>query len=94
MMRIIVDPDMAGTVLDATEHTRETRRSAIDEIASRLEDRLAAMGLEHIEVEREYRTTGRRDDSGDGVLSTILDEVLIEQVDDIRSALGLGTVAS
>ena len=89
---IIISADTVTCILTDAEHTREASRAAIDEIATRVEAELAARGLDHVEVEREYRTTGRHDDGAD--LHLILDAVLIDQSSSIRSALGLGTVAS
>ena len=84
---IIIDPDTVTVVLTDTENSREISRAAIDEIAWRLESELDRLGIEGVEVEREYRTTGRHDDSSD--FGTALAAVLIDQCDEIRTALGL-----
>lgn len=82
---IIIDRDTVTTVLDAEEHTRDASRAAIDEIAARVEAELARRGIDGVEVEREYRATGRRSDSIE--YHTIMEAVLIGQVDEIRAAV-------
>ena len=84
---IIIDPDTVTVVLTDAEHTREFSRAAIDEIANRVEAELELRGIEGVDVEREYRTTGRHDDSS--VFHAVFDAVLIYQVDEIRAAIGL-----
>ena len=97
---VIIDSDTVTCILADAEHTRDASRAAIDEIATRVEAELCARELDGVTVERDYFTTGRRDDtdcdSGDldsdkirSLLCSILDAVLIDQVAHIRSALGL-----
>jgi len=89
---IIIDPDTVTMVLTDAEHTREISRAAIDEIASRVETELELRGIEGVDVEREYRSSGRLDDSSEH--HAVLDAVLVGQCDEIRIELGLGEVAS
>jgi len=84
---IIIDPDTVTMVLTDAEHTLEISRAAIDEIASRVETELELRGIEGVDVVREYRTTGRFDDSSD--FHTALEAVLVHQCDEIRIELGL-----
>lgn len=82
---IIIDRDTCTMVLDSAELTSDRVRPCVDEIASRVEAALEAAGETDVSVEREYRTTGRRS-TAEG-LETLLERVLVGDVDAIRAAV-------
>ena len=82
---ITIDPDTVTMVLTDAEHTPHRSRAAIDEIATRVEAELQAQGIKGVEVEREYRTTGRRDDASD--FHREIEAVVVGQVGEIRAAV-------
>lgn len=87
MKTIIIDLDTVAMVLDERERMdRLLCRDAIREIAYRIEDLCDERELDVL-VERDYRTTGRSDDSAD--FHAEIEAVLVGQVDDIRYALCL-----
>lgn len=85
MTTIIIDRDTCTMVLDSAELTAARTRPCVDEIADRIETALSEAGIEGVEVEREYRTTGRRS-TAEG-LETLIERVLVGDVDSIRAAI-------
>ncbi len=81
---MIVDMDAATMVLADDEHTIAASRAAIDEIATRVEEELARLGVDGVEVEREYDATGRRSTYD---APEIWEAVCIGQVREIRAAV-------
>lgn len=81
--QIIIDADTCTMVLDSAELTADRTRPTVDAIADRVECALVEAGIEGVEVVREYRTTGRRS-TAEG-LETLLERVLVGEVDDIRA---------
>lgn len=81
MKKIIIDCDTCTMILDSDEFTEDRVRPAIDAIADAVEE----LGLDGVEVVREYRTTGRRDDSSEYHVE--LESVLVGQVDALRAKI-------
>ncbi len=81
---LIVDMDTVTMVLTDDEHTIDASRAAIDEIATRVEEELARLGVDGVEVEREYHATGRRSTYD---APEIWEAVCIGQVREIRAAV-------
>lgn len=80
---IIIDRDTCTMVLDSAELTADRVRDAVNAIARRVEAAIEDAGIEGVEVVCEYRTTGRRS-TAEG-LETLLERVLVSEVDDIRA---------
>ena len=83
MTTLIIDRDTCSMILDASELTRERVRPCIDAIARRIEKALEEAGVEGVEVEREYATTGRH--STADIDPRLIERVLVGDVDAIRA---------
>lgn len=78
----LVDADTVTVAFDDADSY--DLRTAIDEIADRVEAEIERRGLTG-EVEREYTATGRS--SGEDIDPTVFDAVLVDGVDDLRAAV-------
>lgn len=86
---IIIDRDTCTMILDAAELTADRVRPCVDAIADALKARFEERGIK-IEIVREYRTTGRRDDSSD--YHADFERVLVGQCSELREEV-LGSQA-
>lgn len=87
MTTIIIDRDTCTMILDSAELTSDRVRPCVDAIARRIEARLEERGIEGVEVEREYRTTGRASEERADDVAALVEGVLVGEVDALRAEI-------